>query len=84
MRNEVLRLTKGNVMDYNEHSLAKHMDEVERQEKAQSSFDIDIKEDIAQMVDMISEMRLLAKDYDGYDLSEYCEECISETLAVRK
>lgn len=69
-------------MDGNTYALNKHLDEVERCEKAQERFDKDIDALLQEMEDIYFEIRTLANDYGGYDLSEYAKETVREVLGV--
>lgn len=71
-------------MDANTSALNKYMKENERFERAQAHFDMDIKEYLQGMEDLYYEIRTLANDYDGYDLSDYAQETVQEVLGVAK
>lgn len=71
-------------MDANTSALNKYMEENDKFERAQARFDMDIKEYLHGMEDLYYEIRTLANDYDGYDLSEYAKETVQEVLGVGK
>lgn len=66
----------------NTYALNKHLDEVEKCEKAQELFDRDIESLLQDMEDIYFEIRVLSRNYNGYDFESYAKECVKNYLGV--
>jgi hypothetical protein len=64
----------------NTESLNRHLYEQESIEKAEEHFENNIQEELEDINAQLQIIRASAKDYEGYDLSEFANELIGDTI----
>lgn len=64
----------------NSEALNKYMREQEQQEACLNHFIDDIDDDLVELDEMITKLKKIASNYDGYDFSEHLEDMIKEKL----
>jgi type II restriction/modification system DNA methylase subunit YeeA len=70
------------MIDGNTYALNKNLEEEEKYNNAVENFNINIDEYLQGMEDLYFEIRRLADEYNGYDLSDYAKECVKNYLGV--
>ena len=67
-------------MDANEHALNKHMYKQEKYESACECFSEAVKDALDAIAYNVEFIKSMSADYQGFDMSEYAEECIKEVI----